>query len=164
MKEDTASRSGLRQLLREFAGSITRRDIGGALLLGSACGLMLHFFNEPKDGHIGGYILASSLAAVGCYLLSGRGHRTRVVFEFIGGFMDGKTLPGDPEREMQEGRIGRRFMAMSDYAKEILANQGGNIAALQAASRDPRFQCAHYEVIGRSEGTNEIRVRAKHVA
>jgi hypothetical protein len=62
------------------------------------------------------------------------------------------------------GSVGKRFWSASDYMVDTLKTLGGDVTALRAASRDPRFQCEHYEVIERKETDSEVLVRAKYVS
>jgi hypothetical protein len=92
--------------------------------------------------------------------------------------MDGKTLVGDLKDQAQgktaseavrhyfstdSATVGRRFWSASDYMVDTLKTHGGDVTALRAASRDPRFQCEHYEIVERRERDSEIHVRAKFI-
>ncbi|HEX4149962.1 MAG TPA: hypothetical protein VHY20_13280, partial [Pirellulales bacterium] len=119
-----------------------------------------------------------AMALSGGYFMFLYSTRQRVVFDFEGGFMDGKTLVGDLKDQAQgksaneavrhyfstdRATVGRRFWSASDYMVDTLRTHGGDVMALRAASRDPRFQCDHYEVIERHEKDSEIHVRAKFI-
>ena len=153
-------------------------QVFGAVLLGASLGVAAHYANEPEDRN---FLLLSAVVAValgGAYLMFAHTSRRRVVFQFEGGFMDGKTLIGDL-RDQAQGKsaneavrhyfstdhatVGRRFWSASDYMSDTLRTHGGDVTALRAASRDPRFQCDHYEVIERREKDREIHVRAKYI-
>ena len=154
-------------------------QVAGAIILGVAGGLIAHCVTEPEDGGILRYVGLAILAVIGIYLLSGGGmRRKKVVFEFVGGFMDGKTLIGDLRSHQQgknadeavrhyistdRGAVGKRFWSASDYMIDTLKTHGGDVTALRAASRDPRFQCDHYEVVERRETDNQVLVKAKYV-
>lgn len=150
----------------------------GAVLLGVGLGLAAHAAVEPEDRNFLLLIAIAAFAVSGGYLMFVHTLRRRVVFEFEGGFMDGKTLIGDLKDQAQgksaneavrhyfntdRGTIGRRFWSASDYMVDTLRTHGGDVNALRAASRDPRFQCDHYEVVERREKDSEIHVRAKFI-
>ena len=86
-----------------------------------------------------------------------------IIFEFVGGPFDGKTVTGglgqggDAERYYlltNHGAVGQRFKAASDYAIEALTN----------ATPDPTtsFQTHYYVVVDRLQGDAEVLVRAEY--
>src|SRR5580698_4353917 len=156
------------------------RQLAGAILIGMAGGLIAHYIAQPEDEEhrILGFASIGILTAVGGYLLSGMGTYKKVTFEFVGGFMNGKVLVGELTGSANaksgnevsrhyystdRGTIGKRFWSASDYMVDTLKHHGGDVAALRAASLDPRFQCDHYEVIERRENGDGVLVRAKYV-
>lgn len=89
-----------------------------------------------------------------------------IIFEFAGGPLDGKSVTGirgdqcEAERYYlltHRGKIGQRFKIASEYAIDILADEG-----LQAETPH-RFQRHIYEVVDRLEEHDEVLVRAKYV-
>lgn len=89
----------------------------------------------------------------------------RVIFEFAGGPLDGKTVEGklgdqgEAERFFlitHRGTIGQRFKLASDYAVDILSQA----AAGKDAAR--LFQKHVYVVTDRLDGENEVLVRAEY--
>jgi hypothetical protein len=153
-------------------------QVFGSVLLGAGLGLAAHFAIEPEDRDFLRLIAIVALASCGAYFMFLHASRRRVVFEFEGGFMDGKTLIGDLKDQAQgksaneavrhyfstdRATIGRRFWSASDFMVDTLRTHGGDVTALRAASRDPRFQCDHYEVVERHEKDSEIHVRAKYI-
>lgn len=89
----------------------------------------------------------------------------RVIFEFAGGPLDGKTVEGrlgdqgEAERFYlitRRGSLGQRFKLASDYAVEILSQstKGNEVARL--------FQNHVYVVTDRLDGENEVLVRAEY--
>jgi len=91
----------------------------------------------------------------------------RVIFEFLGGPLDGKTVVGDEGSSTEaaryyvltnHGTIGQRFRLASDYAIDILARE-------QLKTETPHhFHRHYYEVFDRFESGNEVLVRARYVA
>jgi hypothetical protein len=90
----------------------------------------------------------------------------KIVFEFVGGPNDGKTLIGaigdasDAERYYlfsNRGAVGNRFKVASNYAVETLAEE-----QLQTGKRH-HFQQHYYVVIDRLEDDDEVRVRAEYI-
>jgi hypothetical protein len=157
------------------------RQLAGAILIGMAGGLIAHYIAQPEDEEhrILGFASIGVLTAVGGYLLSGMGTHKKVTFEFVGGFMNGKVLVGELTGSANaksgnevsrhyystdRGTVGKRFWSASDYMVDTLKHHGGDVAALRAASLDPRFQCDHYEVIERRENGDGVIVRAKYVS
>ncbi|HEY5316150.1 MAG TPA: hypothetical protein VIK18_26720 [Pirellulales bacterium] len=150
----------------------------GAVLLGAGLGLAAHCAADAEDRNFWLLIVIVACGAGGVYLMFVHTLRRRVVFKFEGGFMDGKTLIGDLKDQAQgksaneavrhyfntdRGAVGQRFWSASDYMVDTLRTHGGDVTALRAASRDPRFQCDHYEVVDRREKDSEIHVRAKFI-
>lgn len=90
----------------------------------------------------------------------------RILFEFAGGPLDGKTAEGD-EGDNEEadryyvltnhGRIGQRFKVASDYAIERLAEE-----RLQDDTPH-HFQKHVYEVRDRADAEDEVLIRAEYV-
>lgn len=153
-------------------------QVSGAVLLGIAIGLLARTITSPAHQLLTIYVVIVGCGIAGGYLLTGPGGNRRVVFEFIGGFMDGRVLVGDLSSQSKgkatdeavrhylstdRGTIGKRFMSASDYMLDTLKKHGGDVTALRSASRDPRFQCDHYEVVERHEGRNGVVVKAKYV-
>ncbi len=156
------------------------RQLAGAILMGISGGYIAHYIAQPEDEEhlILSFASIGVFAAVGGYLLSGMGTRKKITFEFVGGFMNGKTLVGELTGSANaksgdevarhyystdRGTVGKRFWSASDYMVDTLKHHGGDVAALRAASLDPRFQCDHYEVIERRENGDGVIVRAKYV-
>jgi len=88
-----------------------------------------------------------------------------VIFEFVGGPNDGKTVrgrlgePSDAHRYYlfsHHGRMGQSFKVASEYAIEALATEG-----VKAESLD-RFQQHYYVVSDRLEEEGEVWVRAEY--
>lgn len=146
--------------------------------MGVALGLAAHAAADPEDRTFLTLVAVTAAGAAGAYCQFAHIGRRRVVFHFEGGFMDGKTITGDLKDQSQgknpneavrhyfntdRGTIGRRFWSASDYMAETLRTHGGDVTALRAASRDPRFQCDHYEVVERREKDSEILVRARYI-
>jgi hypothetical protein len=94
----------------------------------------------------------------------------RVIFEFIGGCMDGKRICNyeGSECEIQEaegylwvadgGKVGSRFMVSSPAAMQLLAEG----QAKEARGLGLGFR--KYEVFERLENGNELWIRARNVA
>jgi hypothetical protein len=151
----------------------------GSVLLGTALGLAGHFVAEPRSGDFFKYLGVIALAVGGGYLMFGPPRTKKIVFQFQGGFMDGKSLTGDLKSQAQgrgadeavrhyfttdRGTVGKRFWSASQYMIDTLRTHGGDVAAMRAASRDPRFQCDHYEVIEHREKDGEIVIRVKYIS
>jgi len=90
-----------------------------------------------------------------------------IIFKFIGGPMDGKTVAGEfgdqSEAERyylltDHGRIGQRFRTASPYAIGILAEE-----KLQV-DHEHRFQRHYYEVADRLDLAGKVLVRAAYVS
>jgi len=88
-----------------------------------------------------------------------------VIFEFVGGPNDGKTVRGrlgesnDAHRYYlfsHHGRIGQAFKVASEYAIESLATEGANGESVD------RFQQHYYVVTDRLEDDGEVLVRAEY--
>jgi hypothetical protein len=171
----------MQALLAELPKIVSLRQVAGAALIGGALGLLVHTYRVPADAHLlvdhGGHILAVVLFGCGAFLLRAEVRR-KVVIVFMGGFMDGKTLKGFPDHPAKEGvvdeavrhyiitdggTVGKRFMSASEFALNAFKTLGGNLPALQAASKDPQFQCGHYEIISRQENDHEVVIKAKYV-
>jgi hypothetical protein len=150
----------------------------GSILLGAALGLTAHFIAAPRAGDFFQYMIVIGLFVGGGYLMFGPPRHKRIAFQFQGGFMDGKTLTGDLKSQAQgraadeavrhyfttdRGTVGKRFWSASQYMIDTLRTHGGDVAAMRAASRDPRFQCDHYEVVERREKDGEILIRVKYI-
>ena len=89
-----------------------------------------------------------------------------IIFEFVGGPLDGETLVGvlgegdDAERYYlftNHGAVGQRFKVASDYAVETLAEE-----RLKVEERH-HFQQHVYVVIDRVEEDGEVLVRAAYL-
>ena len=89
-----------------------------------------------------------------------------IIFEFVGGPLDGETLIGnlgygdDAEKYYlltNHGAIGQRFRVASDYAVETLATE-----QLKVEGRH-HFQQHFYVVRDRVEESEEVLVRAEYV-
>ena len=90
----------------------------------------------------------------------------KIIFEFSGGPLDGKTVVGE-EGEQDEaeryylltnhGTVGQRFKVASEYAVELLASEQ------LKEERPHHFQRHVYEVTGRLEGDDEVLIRADYV-
>lgn len=90
----------------------------------------------------------------------------RILFEFAGGPLDGKSVVGirgeqdEADRYFvltHHGKIGQRFRIASDYAVEFLANE-------QLKNDAPhQLQLHAYRVTDRLEGEDEVLVRAEYV-
>ena len=102
----------------------------------------------------------------------------KVIFEFVGGFKDGQTCIGDTDHgpsytadepkafeaigffEMSDhGRIGARFMGLSDHSVSLIQSIGAD--AMKSGAFKPQKHV--YEVFDRREGDNEVLIRAKYV-
>ena len=90
----------------------------------------------------------------------------KIIFEFVGGPLDGTTLVGnvgdgsDAERYYlftNHGAVGQRFKVASDYAVETLARE-----QLKVEERH-HFQPHFYVVRDRVEEGAEVLVRAEYV-
>ena len=93
----------------------------------------------------------------------------KVIFEFIGGCMDGKTVcsysQDHAEAEEAEGfmwvsdngRVGARFMTASPAARQALAE------GLAKHGSELGLGFRKYEVFERLENGDEVLVRAKNV-
>jgi hypothetical protein len=90
----------------------------------------------------------------------------RIIVEFAGGPLDGKTVEGEwgDEEEADRyyllthhGAVGQRFKIASEYAVETLARE-----KLKRESRH-FFQRHVYEVTHRLEADDEVLVRAEYV-
>ncbi len=94
----------------------------------------------------------------------------RVIFKFVGGPLDGKTVEersGDPDHPLHyyvlthHGRVGQRFRTASDYAIETLAKEELKV------DRPHHFQQHYYEVVervaNRVKHEGLILVRAEYV-
>jgi len=88
-----------------------------------------------------------------------------VIFEFVGGPNDGKTVrgrlgePSDAHRYYlfsHHGRIGQTFKVASEHAIETLATEGPKEESLD------RFQQHYYVVTDRLEDDGEVWVRAEY--
>jgi hypothetical protein len=89
-----------------------------------------------------------------------------IIFEFVGGPHDGKSVSGflgeadDAERYYlftSHGTVGYLFKVASDYAVETLARGG------LKAGRRHNFQKHFYVVTDRIEDEGEVYVRAEYV-
>ena len=90
----------------------------------------------------------------------------KIIFEFFGGPLDGKTLVGilgngsDAERHYllsNHGAIGQRLKVASDYAVETLASEQLKV------ERGRHFQQHFYVVTDRVEEDGELLVRAEYI-
>ena len=90
----------------------------------------------------------------------------KIIFEFVGGPLDGETVVGnlgeggDAERYYlftNRGAVGQRLKVASDYAVETLARE-----ELKDEQRH-RFQQHFYAVTDRVEDQGEVFVRAEYV-
>jgi hypothetical protein len=90
----------------------------------------------------------------------------RIIFEFAGGPLDGKSVIGRHGEQDEadryyalthHGKIGQRFRIASDYAVEILAREQLKIDAPH------HFQQHVYRVTDRLEGEDEVLIRAEYV-
>jgi len=88
-----------------------------------------------------------------------------VIFEFVGGPNDGKTVRGrlgesnDAHRYYlfsHHGRVGQAFKVASEYAIESLVARGAKEESLD------RLQQHYYVVTDRLEGDGEVLVRAEY--
>jgi hypothetical protein len=90
----------------------------------------------------------------------------RLIFKFVGGPLDGKTVTGTPQEEGEareyytltyHGRVGQRFKVASDYAVDMLASE-------QLRNEGPHhFQQHVYEVVERIRNRQVLLVRAEYV-
>ncbi len=89
----------------------------------------------------------------------------KIIFEFAGGPLDGKSVAGtrgdqgEAERYYvltHRGRIGQQFTIASEYAIEFLADEG-----LQTDTPH-RFQRHVYQVTERLQEHGEVLVRAEY--
>ena len=90
----------------------------------------------------------------------------RLIFKFVGGPLDGKTVTGRPQEEGEarayytltcHGRRGQRFRVASEYAVNILANER------LKEEKPHHFQQHVYEVVERIRNPHVILVRAEYV-
>lgn len=90
----------------------------------------------------------------------------QIIFEFVGGPHDGKTVVGGQGDQDEadryyaltyHGSIGQRFRVASEYAVETLA------AEQLQEERPHHFQKHVYEVTERMVGDDEIFIRAEYV-
>jgi len=90
----------------------------------------------------------------------------KLIFNFKGGPMDGKTVIGQPGEQDEadryytltdRGRVGQRLRTASQYAIDTLARQQ------LKEERPHRFQEHVYEVVDRLEDADKIFVRAEYV-
>ena len=90
----------------------------------------------------------------------------RIVFEFFGGPLDGKTVAGDFGQQGEAERYyflshhglpGQRFKVASDYAVETLARE-----QLKVETRH-NFQRHFYQITERQEFDDEVFLRADYV-
>lgn len=88
---------------------------------------------------------------------------TRIIFEFLGGPSDGKSVhgilgdAGEAERYYlftNHGTVGQRLKMASEYAVETLAHEQ------RKAEGPPHFQPHYYAVTERLEDGDEVWVRA----
>ncbi len=89
-----------------------------------------------------------------------------IIFEFIGGPLDGTTVEGKAGEQDEadryyvlthHGRIGQRFRVASSFAIEMLAHDE------LVDDKPHQFQPHRYEVIERLQSGDEVLVRAKYV-
>jgi hypothetical protein len=93
------------------------------------------------------------------------GSMARIIFEFIGGPLDGRSVHGalgdggDAERYYlftNHGTVGHVFKVASDYAVETLTHE-------QLKVEEPHhFQRYYYVVTDRLDAGDEVRVRATY--
>lgn len=90
----------------------------------------------------------------------------RIIFEFAGGPLDGKSVIGQHGQQDEadryyalthHGKIGQRFRIASDYAVEILAREQLKVDAPH------HFQQHVYRVTDRLEGEDEVLIRAEYI-
>jgi hypothetical protein len=90
----------------------------------------------------------------------------RVIFKFLGGPLDGKTVTGEPGEpgEAQRyyaltchGRLGQRFRTASEYAVNVLLTE-----KLQG-EKPHHFQQHYYEVTDRIDNGDVLVVRTEYV-
>jgi len=90
----------------------------------------------------------------------------KVVFKFIGGPLDGKTVVGQRGRQDEadryyalthHGRIGQRLKTASQYAIDTLAEEE------LRQERPHKFQQHVYQVIDRIEDAEKVFVTAQYV-
>ncbi len=90
----------------------------------------------------------------------------RLIFKFVGGPLDGKTVTGKPKPEGEareyytltyHGRVGQRFRVASEYAVNRLVSE-------RLKEENPHhFQQHVYEVVERIRNPHVLLVRAKYV-
>ena len=90
----------------------------------------------------------------------------QIIFEFVGGPMDGKTVVGQTDHQDEadryyalthRGKIGQRFRVASALAIDTL------MAANSQGDRPYQFQQHSYQVSDRVEGDDEILLRARYI-
>jgi len=90
----------------------------------------------------------------------------KIIFEFFGGPLDGKSVVGRTGEQDEadryyvlshHGRLGQRFKVASSYAVGLLSEPREDSAAPR------RVQQHHYRVTDRLEGEQEVLVRAEYV-
>ncbi len=90
----------------------------------------------------------------------------KIIFEFTGGPLDGKTVEGESGEQDEadryfalthHGKVGQRFRIGSDYAIDLLAAEG------LKEDRPHHFRRHTYDVTDRLEGDDEVLIRAEYV-
>jgi hypothetical protein len=90
----------------------------------------------------------------------------KIIFKFLGGPFDGKTVTGSPGEEgdaqkyyalSHHGRMGQRFRVASEYMVNTLA------AEQLQEQRPHRFPQHFYEVVDRIDNRHVLFVRVKYV-
>jgi hypothetical protein len=90
----------------------------------------------------------------------------KIIFEFTGGPLDGKTVEGESGEQDEadryfalthHGKVGQRFRIGSEYAIDLLAAEG------LKEDRPHHFRRHNYDVTDRLEGDDEVLIRAEYV-